>query len=75
MTDNRFDEYPCVNIGDVLHITVSGTTCACGREYVYAKELDSADTLIVRSPLLWRTLSEVDCRKCRYVMEKRMRRK
>ena len=70
MTDNDLREYPCVKVDGTLHITVDGSRCACGMRYEYAHPLDSADTLVVPSPLLWRTISEVSCRKCRETVMK-----
>ena len=61
--DEKLKEYPCVEIDGVLHITVSGSRCACGKKYEYA-DIDMANTIVVRSPLLWRTLQEVTCAMC-----------
>ena len=65
----KIKEYPCVKIGGRTHITVSGHECACGKRYEYAKHIVSKDTLIVKSPLLWLTISEISCPKCREIAE------
>ena len=66
---DELTEYPCVKIGEIIHITVSGSRCACGREYDYEEQASSLkNTLIIRSPLLWRTLTEVTCPACRNEM-------
>lgn len=70
MTENDLREYPCVKVDGTIHITVDGSSCACGECYEYAK-MASDNTLVVMSPLRWRTISEVSCRKCRAaVLEK-----
>ena len=62
---SEYTEYPCIKIGETIHITVTGSKCACGRDYDYEEQATSPkDTVIIKSPLIWRTLSEVTCPAC-----------
>ena len=65
MADDKFKEYPCVKVSGIIHITISGNKCKCGKNYRIEPMPESKDTLVVKSSLLWRTLPEVTCWKCK----------
>lgn len=64
-------EYPCVEIDGILHITIDGNQCACGRSYSFATIPEPDRTLVIKSPLFWRTLPEVECALCREAIANR----
>lgn len=70
--NEKIREYPCVKIDGTIHITISGSECECGKSYSYDPIPEPKDTLIVSSPLLWRTLPEVTCIKCRRSIENKL---
>lgn len=65
ITRGKFDEYPCVRIDGMLHITTSGANCLCGQSYQYIQKGKKT------TPLLWRTIGEIDCRKCKELVLRR----
>ena len=58
-----YGDIPCVKIGNLIHITVSGTLCLCGKRYSYGKPT-SRDNLS-SSNIIWRELEAVSCNICK----------
>lgn len=53
-----YGDIPCVKIGNLIHITVSGTLCLCGQNYSYGKYTN-------RNNIIWREIDAVTCSKCK----------
>lgn len=58
-----YGDIPCVKIGDLIHITVSGTLCLCGQNYSYGKYTDRNN--YHRNNIIWREIHAVTCSKCK----------
>lgn len=57
-----YGDIPCINLNGVVHITVSGTKCTCGREWAYGKGR-RCDGRFVN--IIWRTADAVTCAECK----------
>lgn len=57
-----YGDMPCVNLNGIVHITVSGTKCACGRGWAYGKGRRSDGKF---ANIVWRTDDAVTCTKCK----------
>lgn len=65
--EDKLEEYACVNIDGVLHITISGSQCACGKRYSFTTLIESGNYHGGPTPLLWLPACEVTCVMCREI--------
>lgn len=57
-----YGDIPCVKLGSVIHITLSGNWCACGRKYAYGRPSRSEHKCV---NIIWREIDAVTCPICK----------
>lgn len=60
-------DIPCANLNGIIHITISGTKCACGREWAYGRPSRSEKKCV---NIIWREKEAVTCPDCLAAYEK-----
>lgn len=56
----HYDELPCVKLSGVVHLTVSGTRCACGHQW----PLDASDRDTKLDNIIWLDKAAITCPGC-----------
>lgn len=57
-----YGDLPCVNIDNEIHITISGTSCLCGKTYKYGTV---SRTDAKSHNIIWREVESVTCVVCK----------
>jgi hypothetical protein len=60
-----YGDIPAVNLGGVIHITISGTECLCGVKWNYGTVDRSGNS----NNIIWRELESISCKECKSIRD------
>lgn len=56
-------DHPCVNIENIIHITVSATKTLCGEDWVYSPIRERFKSTAAKT-IKWTSPDKINCQKC-----------
>lgn len=62
-----YSDIPCVKLGNIIHITKSGSQCICGTEWKCG--FWNTDRPEAKQNIIWRSLNAVICSECKKIYE------
>ena len=63
-----YGDLPCAKLAGTIHLTVSGTRCACGRPWHYGMSYSRTGAGFVN--IIWRDKAAITCPECLAYLEK-----